>query len=112
LSAPSLIRQLWAALPHALIHAAGGMVIAALLGWLETVIRNRIAVNEFNGLAWVIAVYFTGPIACALAAPLHVVCHARVATAPMRHLYSVTLSTVSYAVAWMALHLLASGSRP
>ena len=99
-------------MPHALIHAAGGMVIAALLGWLETVIRNRIAVNEFNGLALVIAVWFTGPVACALAAPLHVVCHARVATTPLRHLYSVTLSTVSYAVAWMALHLPASGSRP
>ncbi len=95
-------RQLVAALPHVLIHAALGMLIAALLGWLEAASKP---VNEFNGLFWVIAVSFTGPIACALAAPFHVVCHARADEGWLRHLYSIAISATAYAVVWTALYL-------
>ena len=61
--------------------------------------------NEFNGLYWLIAVSFTGPVACALAVPFQVVFHARADAGWLRHLYSVAISATTYAVVWAALYL-------
>lgn len=97
------LHKLLAALPHVLGHAVLGMLIAAVLGWVEAASKP---VNEFNGLFWVFAVSFTGPVACALAAPLHFAFHARASTAADRHLYSVTASFASYALVWGALQVL------
>ena len=94
------LHKLVAALPHVLVHAALGMSIAAMLGWLEAASQP---VNEFNGLFWVLAVSFTGPVACALAAPLHFAFHARASTAADRHLYSLSASFATYALVWTVL---------
>jgi len=102
---PGPVRRFAAALSHVLIHAAAGMLIAALLGWLEVDQMNRTSVNEFNGIALVIAVTFTGPVACALAAPLHLACHVKAATPQRRHLVSIVISTAAYVLLWLALHV-------
>ncbi len=97
------LHKLLAALPHVLGHTALGMLIAATLGWIETVNKP---VNEFNGLFFLMALWFTGPVACALAAPLHFAFHARASTAVNRHIYSVTVSFATYALVWGALQVL------
>ena len=97
------LRKLLVALPHVLGHAALGMLIASLLGWLEAASKP---VNEFNGLYWVIAVSFIGPVACALAAPLHFASHARASTRVDRHMYSAAISLAMYALVWTALQAL------
>jgi hypothetical protein len=100
---PTRLRKLAAALPHVLVHSALGWLFAAMLGWMEA--ANR-PVNEFNGLFWLIAMWFTGPVACVLAVPLHWACHARAATAFDRHLYSLLISLAMYAAVWIVLQVL------
>ena len=99
----AVFRPFAAALPHVLLHTAMGWLMAAALGWLEAFTQP---VNEFNGLFWLVAMLFTGPVACALAAPLDAVCHARAATPFDRHLYSVGISFAAYAAVRTVLHML------
>lgn len=103
MTASNRVRNLMAALRHVVIHATMGMLLAALLGWLEVASLNQRSINEFNGIVFALAIYFTGPVACALAIPFQLACHARATTPFDRHLYSVAISLATYATVWAAL---------
>lgn len=92
------LHRIAAALPHLLLHTLLGMAMAAVLGWLEVLAWERRSVNEFNGLYGVIAVWFTGPVACALAAPLHLWSHIAAPTRLQRHAWSLAAFLACYAL--------------
>lgn len=100
----SAIRRLAAALPYLLLHLAIGMVFAALLGWVEVFVRitilNPSSANEFFGMAWVVAVYVFGPVACTLAVPVHIFWYFRVESSVRQHVYSVCSAVALYILVW------------